>query len=833
MVGLFLSGNFQQLLPTYGVSHAQNLHMALVAGQGPDWIFNIWRTALALANVVVIVILIFIAVVNILHLQYDTYAIKKSVPLLIGGVIMSNFSLLICRMIVDAAQVIANTFASDPGGLARDLLCSIGFSVNAGQVNINIMALQFSLVLIIFVFILILIAVLILSFLLWIRLYVIYLLVAVAPVAFILYAFPPTQSLFKQWWSWFIRWVFMGPIIMLLVWVASRIGANNCTFFNTSGGGTGFSFSALLATVAVLYLAAIIPFKLGGAVMGAWSNLGKKGAGLAGKGAKFGADYGTQKYKNGKYAKWGPTALVEGFKEGAVSKRKQDQALATGSAKEMWARTFGKRSDAAYISRRYVGQAQYKEGTGGIDLANRPELGRAFNYALHNNELPLAENLMIAAAERYMIGDIMGELDDETKMKLGYTKQDENGRTVPLDKLDEDLESQREFVRRVSKHNNRFLGQIEDLWQSAGVGTAMSVFGTDFQPTTDDVRRRTNNIKRFNSPDPMKAVRNFRADAVLGKDGTISEEGFKYLREGLLNQGHLELLADGYGREATYNKLNTVENIQKIDAEIERGGPGTELLQGLKAAITSGRGYPAYTEAHAQKIQFGEQEIDINQLSSAQAQQPEIQAELSRRAARMSPRDLDALSNNVGASGSPQEFKDLIAGVADLRKAIGNVRAIDAPGLTHSQSSEAMQNLAQTISQQIGKGIKAGIDPRALISSTLGAVHPTTAEGLKKAIQEGLAISQSPVSKINGQDASSAQLINLYKQATDNGRVTNDVEIQRNWVSMMQRQQASPDEIHRGWEFVQAYKGEKPPEETPAGRRGRGRNRRRQEFYEE
>lgn len=294
LVGYFAFG-------TPGLAHAQDLHTDLVNGKSTQtWIFDIWKVTLALANVIVIVMLLFVAIVNIVHLQYDTYAIKKSLPLLIIGVIMANFSLLICRMIVDAAQVLTNTFAGDPRALAEGLLCSMGFVTNHSSISVVLLTATglsgIAIILMIILMLVILIAVVILAFLLWMRKFVIFLLVAVAPIAFIMYAFPPTQNLFKKWWSWFLTWTFMGPLVMLLVWAASKIGATNCTAI---GGHGNFNISALFATVGVIYLAAIVPFKLGGPVMGAW---GKAGQWLTGSGktgwARKPIDAGIQKQKD-------------------------------------------------------------------------------------------------------------------------------------------------------------------------------------------------------------------------------------------------------------------------------------------------------------------------------------------------------------------------------------------------------------------------------------------------------------------------------------------------------------------------------------------------------
>lgn len=257
------------LIPSFGLARA-SLHDVLtppgvtgVAQSG--WVFDIWKISLGMANGVVVIVLLFFAAVNILHIQYDTYQIKRSFPPLVLGIVMANFSLIICRMIVDVALVITSTFYNMPQ-LTNDLLCTFTLPPMYG----------IGLLLLIVLWIALLIAVLIITFLLWIRIVAIYALTAVSPLAFVLMAFPPTQSVFKQWWTWFIRWVFMGPIVIFLIWVATKVGADNCHAIN---------IPTLLFSVGIVSTAAIVPFKLGGDIMSKWSNLGKKSASLAGKAA--------------------------------------------------------------------------------------------------------------------------------------------------------------------------------------------------------------------------------------------------------------------------------------------------------------------------------------------------------------------------------------------------------------------------------------------------------------------------------------------------------------------------------------------------------------------
>lgn len=257
--------------PAYAANdpNAMQLHDDLIESTSNEkWIFTVWRTTLGLADIFVVLVLLFLAIINIAHIQYDTYAIKKSLPLLIIGVIMANFSMLIVRMIVDVAQVLTNTFIGGQGteSFVNGVLCSVAINSDSGLATT--LTGPLSLILIILFGILILIGVVVASFLLWIRLVVIYALAAVAPLAFIMLAFPPTAGLFKKWWGWFSQWVFMAPIMMFLFWMASLVGGNNC------GEGT-FRISAMFLALALVYFACLIPFKMGGAIMSAWGGAGK------------------------------------------------------------------------------------------------------------------------------------------------------------------------------------------------------------------------------------------------------------------------------------------------------------------------------------------------------------------------------------------------------------------------------------------------------------------------------------------------------------------------------------------------------------------------------
>ena len=251
---------------------AQGLHCDLTSGCNAStaWVMTVWKVCMGLANAFVALALIFFAAVNIAHIDYDTYQLKKTFPKLIIGIILANFSLVICRMFADIASVITATFANNGlRALFEGVLAALGLTPTASIGDAMAMYF-FSNVLILWLIIIILaifLGILVLGLLLLVRHAVILILAAAAPIAFIMLAFPPTEQYFKKWWEWWINWIFMGPIIMFMLWMAGEVGRSNF--------GTGFNVTASMAALLLVFLAAIVPFKLGGAVMEKVGQAGK------------------------------------------------------------------------------------------------------------------------------------------------------------------------------------------------------------------------------------------------------------------------------------------------------------------------------------------------------------------------------------------------------------------------------------------------------------------------------------------------------------------------------------------------------------------------------
>lgn len=268
--------------PAPNVSEIRN---ALTAGAGgnADWVIASWKVVLGLANMALVVVLAFLAAVNVLHIQYDTYAIKKILPILIIGVLLADFSLLIIRMLLDFSNIVTLLFTNNqtPADFAKNLIIcannamSTGSSTSAATIGgLNCKPMDFGaasgqelgILFIWFLFsLLVMVAFFILGFMFYIRYVVIIVCAIAAPLAFIAMAFPPTQSFFKQWWGWLMKFIFMKPIAFFFLWIAFQVKQSEAM-----GSITGWMIMAFLIIAAV-----IVPFKLGGAVMGAWGKAGQ------------------------------------------------------------------------------------------------------------------------------------------------------------------------------------------------------------------------------------------------------------------------------------------------------------------------------------------------------------------------------------------------------------------------------------------------------------------------------------------------------------------------------------------------------------------------------
>lgn len=282
------------LLPK--IIHAEALYEVLQSTEPKSLGFEIktiWKYILDAINMFVIAVLIIIAFAEILHININTYGVKKLLPAILMGVVAANFSMLICRLLVDIANIMVSFFINGPtssvtsaksgnnsmlsalGSVAQGLTLTPvdGGPPSAGSIiwfqigNLLVFAGA--------------IMVYILSFLFIIRNWIIYFLVPLAPLAFMSQILPQTKSLFGQWWKLFSTWVFMPVVSCFWLFLGGL------WFSNSALGKSGVLLSFAFAGVCY-YMAITTPFKMGGAIMGAWGNVGKKAwSATGGKGVDY------------------------------------------------------------------------------------------------------------------------------------------------------------------------------------------------------------------------------------------------------------------------------------------------------------------------------------------------------------------------------------------------------------------------------------------------------------------------------------------------------------------------------------------------------------------
>lgn len=262
---------------------------------GDQPIAKIWRTMLNITNGVVILVFLVMGFATIFNVQVDTYGVKKALPNVIIAIILANFSLFITRMVVDVANIGIVAIVNDQGGSEAMVNNLLGAFIKGGRDALGVLINDFStnqgggvyesaIKLVVFVsaiytaggylilgavllaalaIIIPSVFILILAVLFYVRTYVILALAAVSPLAFIAFALPAGQVLFRQWMTQLVRWAFLGPIAFFMIWLAIEFKK---TF------GEQFEFGIYLVALTMLYLAISLPFKMGGVIT---ANVGK------------------------------------------------------------------------------------------------------------------------------------------------------------------------------------------------------------------------------------------------------------------------------------------------------------------------------------------------------------------------------------------------------------------------------------------------------------------------------------------------------------------------------------------------------------------------------
>ena len=199
-----------------------------------------WNFFRDIANVVFVLLFLWVIFSQISNVGVSNYGIKKILPKLILGAILINLSFYICQLAVDLSNILgyalkgvlegASLKAEAPGvgGLGGGFVAVLTGAL--GLVGAPLFAfLTVSIPMLIWTLLSIAAALLILVF----RQAAVILLIAISPIAFAAWLLPNTESLFKKWVSAFKGLLVVFPVVSLMYGSGKLAGA---VLSNPSGG---------------------------------------------------------------------------------------------------------------------------------------------------------------------------------------------------------------------------------------------------------------------------------------------------------------------------------------------------------------------------------------------------------------------------------------------------------------------------------------------------------------------------------------------------------------------------------------------------------------------
>jgi len=229
--------------------------------------YSYWKVMRNYANVIFVLLFLFIVYSQLTSVGLSNYGIKKLLPKMVLVALLVNISFFICALAVDLSNFFgaaAFNFISGAAGAPGTGSGSSGFATGtSGFADIGgkaiLLALggaiaYFALASVIGMLIFVTIASVTVLFILGIRQALVILLVVLSPLAFVAMLLPNTEGLFKKWWGLFKAMLLLYPIIGLL-YGAGKLAS---TVLNGTSGASPDGIILLQITAAFLLFAPLI-----------------------------------------------------------------------------------------------------------------------------------------------------------------------------------------------------------------------------------------------------------------------------------------------------------------------------------------------------------------------------------------------------------------------------------------------------------------------------------------------------------------------------------------------------------------------------------------------
>jgi len=252
---------------------ALNETIKLIPNGSSDMVSVGWQFTRDMANMFFILILAWVGMATILRLE--TYEVKKILPKLIIIALLINFIPVIAGVILDISNIITHYFAGKSSGAGEWLVGRLPMNdiIRGGWSNIvpgeggiasmavkSLMGIVFNLIAF---FVLTLYAVLFI-----LRIVAIWVLLVLAPIAWIGYIIPNGKKWWEMWWKQFLQWAMMGIPLTFFLFLSGLVLGQGIACepqdinMDQYGFGTG-----VLAGIGGELLCSILPFVAGIAVL--------------------------------------------------------------------------------------------------------------------------------------------------------------------------------------------------------------------------------------------------------------------------------------------------------------------------------------------------------------------------------------------------------------------------------------------------------------------------------------------------------------------------------------------------------------------------------------
>ena len=204
-----------------------------------------WPVLRDLGNMLLILILLAIGIGTMLNLNNGGW--RKLLPIFIVVALLINFTPLFAGIVIDISNIATRVFFDSAQNTGDAFLAQNPFAqdtqslFNAGSIiggvftgNFDIAPVLSVLVLAIasiFFNALIVFAYLLVGFLLFMRIFALWFLVILSPLAFVAFILPNSKKYFRQWWHQFFQWSFVAVPLVFFLWLSGVfLNTNICEF---------------------------------------------------------------------------------------------------------------------------------------------------------------------------------------------------------------------------------------------------------------------------------------------------------------------------------------------------------------------------------------------------------------------------------------------------------------------------------------------------------------------------------------------------------------------------------------------------------------------------